>query len=301
MNFDVVIGNPPYNNDLYLDFVTCGHQRANKYSLWITPAKWQAKGGDKNELFRKNIEPHMKDIVYYPDCSDVFNIGEVPGISYFLLEDKYNSETKVRNVCKLQAKYNDETLRSIKNRETLFNKGSILNEKLKNYAKFDLKKTPKGKRYQVWTNNKVAIGGGKSQGTLIYSNEGTLQCLQISRLIDNSNCLDTASIIADSQQTFSSDSKNECESFISWIYTKFVRYLLSINLAGLTGIANPNSDWWRFVPDPGKFDHVFTDEELYNKYSLTQDEISLIESVIKERPFSTVYRIINSHKEDIKP
>lgn len=102
-------------------------------------------------------------------------------------------------------------------------------------------------------------------------------------MIDNSNDSDVASIIADSQQTFSSDSKDECESFMSWIYTKFVRYLLSINLAGLTGIANSSNDWWRFVPDPGAFDHIFTDQELYKKYNLTDEEINIIESVIKER------------------
>mgnify|MGYP001625074033 FL=1 len=49
----------------------------------------------------------------------------------------------------------------------------------------------------------------------------------------------------------------------------------------LTGVYN-NYDW-RFVPDPGAFDHIFTDEELYKKYNLTDDEIKLIESVIKER------------------
>lgn len=129
----------------------------------------------------------------------------------------------------------------------------------------------------------MAIGGGKSQGTLIYSNEGALQCLQISRLVDSSNALDVASIIADSQQTFSSDSKEECESFISWIYTKFVRYLLSINLCGLTGIANSSNDWWRFVPAPKAFDHIFTDAELYKTYGLTPEEIKIVESVIKER------------------
>lgn len=49
----------------------------------------------------------------------------------------------------------------------------------------------------------------------------------------------------------------------------------------MTGVYN-NYDW-RFVPDPGAFDHIFTDEELYKKYNLTDDEIKLIESVIKER------------------
>ena len=40
---------------------------------------------------------------------------------------------------------------------------------------------------------------------------------------------------------------------------------------------------WRFVLAPEKFDHIFTDEELYTKYKLTPAEINIIESVIKER------------------
>lgn len=47
MKFDVVIGNPPYNNDLYLDFVQLGYQLSSNYVCMITPAKWQAKGGGR--------------------------------------------------------------------------------------------------------------------------------------------------------------------------------------------------------------------------------------------------------------
>ena len=45
VKFNIVVGNPPYNKDIYLDFVRQGHKLATDYSLWITPAKWQAKGG----------------------------------------------------------------------------------------------------------------------------------------------------------------------------------------------------------------------------------------------------------------
>lgn len=83
MKFDVVIGNPPYNDDIYLDFVTLGHRPASKYTCMITPAKWQSKGGKKNEKFRKDIVPYMSEVVYYPDCSDVFEITSWGGISYF--------------------------------------------------------------------------------------------------------------------------------------------------------------------------------------------------------------------------
>ena len=44
-----------------------------------------------------------------------------------------------------------------------------------------------------------------------------------------------------------------------------------------------NNESWSFVPDPGAFDHIFTDDELYKTYGLTPDEIKVIESVIKER------------------
>lgn len=45
MKFDVVLGNPPYNDDLYLDFVKLGCKLAYDSVCMITPAKWTSKGG----------------------------------------------------------------------------------------------------------------------------------------------------------------------------------------------------------------------------------------------------------------
>ena len=67
---------------------------------------------------------------------------------------------------------------------------------------------------------------------------------------------------------------------MSYIDTKFIRFLAYL---GKCGNSVRNVETWRFVPDPGKFDHLFTDQELYKKYALTQDEINIIESIIKER------------------
>ena len=43
--------------------------------------------------------------------------------------------------------------------------------------------------------------------------------------------------------------------------------------------------YWRFVPAPpsGKFDHIYTDAELYEAFNLPQKYIDVIEAVIKER------------------
>lgn len=37
MKFDVVIGNPPYNKGMDLDFVDLGYKISNKYTVMITP------------------------------------------------------------------------------------------------------------------------------------------------------------------------------------------------------------------------------------------------------------------------
>lgn len=42
---------------------------------------------------------------------------------------------------------------------------------------------------------------------------------------------------------------------------------------------------FRFVPAPptGKFDHIYTDKELYKDFNLPQKYIDVIEAVVKER------------------
>lgn len=73
---------------------------------------------------------------------------------------------------------------------------------------------------------------------------------------------------------------DEIRSFISWLSTKFIRFLIIINIGSLTMM---NERGWRFVPAPKAFDHIFADQELYEEYKLTPEEINIIESVIKER------------------
>ena len=71
-------------------------------------------------------------------------------------------------------------------------------------------------------------------------------------------------------------SKSECESIISYIQTKFFRYLVSIKKKTQD---NPSSVF-QFVPVQD-WSKPWTDAELYQKYHLTQDEIDYIESMIK--------------------
>lgn len=80
-----------------------------------------------------------------------------------------------------------------------------------------------------------------------------------------------------------SDSEDECKSIMSYFSTRLIRFLMLLSVHGQHIFSQVDMSIFRFVPDPGAFDHIFTDEELYKKYNLTPDEISIIESVIKER------------------
>ncbi len=72
------------------------------------------------------------------------------------------------------------------------------------------------------------------------------------------------------------DNKIEADNLCSYMRTKFFRFLL---LQALTSI-NISKEKFQFVPIED-FSKPWTDEELYAKYNLTQEEIDFIESMIK--------------------
>ena len=70
--------------------------------------------------------------------------------------------------------------------------------------------------------------------------------------------------------------KQECENIVTYIKTRFFRYLVSIKKKTQNGPRGV----YQFVPLQD-FSKPWTDEELYAKYGLTQEEIDFIESMIR--------------------
>ena len=68
----------------------------------------------------------------------------------------------------------------------------------------------------------------------------------------------------------------KAENLLSYLKTKFVRFLV---LQTITSI-NITKNNYQFVPLQD-FSKPWTDEELYRKYNLTNDEIAFIESMIR--------------------
>lgn len=287
MRFNVVVGNPPYNKGMDLDFVGLGYRLSNNYTVMITPAKWQTAEAhqcvaSKNMTygkFRQEIVPHMSSIVFYPDSQDVFSIRQIDGICYFLLDKKYHNTTKVKNICKLQKHWNSEETRSILGRKPLLNCGYNLVKDMSPYLVFKLSTIDKSKRYQVWTNSQISSAGGR----LLTKEVGNGLFIGVSRIIDSTDDVDMITRSEASTCSFSSNSRHECECFVSWLNTKFVRFFIAINISKLNNIICDNC--FRFVPAPptDKFDHIYTDEELYKAFNIPQKYIDIIEAVVKER------------------
>lgn len=309
MQFDVVAGNPPYNNDAYLDFVTMGHLLARKYDLWITPAKWQAKGGQKNEDFRKNIVPYMSKIVYYPDATDLFDIAEVDGISIFLSGHILNDNKEIINRSNKIRGFNNKAFRQVGN--TLNNVTYNIVQKMagiQSLVPFEFKSSVShwgftaGEGFGDFGKGINIVSGGKVVAECSLSDiPKNIQDVEkinvvMNRMAGYCYFFDNDGMTTGINKLYilgknyiapfnysclhSFDTFDEAKSFASFMYSKIVRFICVTTLVG-TNLANKEA--WRCIRVPGSFDHIFTDQELYKKYNLTDEEINIIESVIKER------------------
>lgn len=297
VKFDVVIGNPPYNNDIYLDFVTLGDQLASKATCMITPAKWQAKGGEKNEEFRKNIVPRMSEIVFYPNEKDVFDIHILGGLTYFII-DKEQHDTKL--------------VTNISDGKTATDKISFLNGDVILDVKCAciISKVLQSPGYSSITKSKDFIPQKsyfcnkqpseilpdenghfylKNQANFMKISDSYIKHIEEARQYKvycgyNVNPVPLAHIYEPNEVAnrvsclMGFGSLDKCNSIKSYYETRFIWFLAYVASTGTIC-----TDTFKWVPDPGNFDHIFTDKELYDKYNLTPEEIEIIESVIKER------------------
>lgn len=290
MNFDAVIGNPPYGRGLDIDFVSCGYELCSKYVCMIIPAKWQTAEENQHiasEMsygeFRSKLVQHMSHVVFYPDCRDIFDIYQVDGLTYFLLDKgKLYERVTLINKCSNIECFNSVNFRSISRMESLLNIGNEIIESLGKYNQFKFQAVNGTKRYRVYMNTKIS-------GFDWFQTRKPRYVLGLSRVVDTYR---GEAYDGESKVVFESDLLNECLSFLSWINTKFTRFFLIPNVSKLNNIQTDH--YFRFVPEPtvldeqgnrvkGKFDHLYTDSEIYKTFGICQNYIDIIESLVKER------------------
>lgn len=293
--FDVVVGNPPYNNDIYLDFVTLAQAIQTQNVCMITPAKWQAKGGPKNEAFRRDIVPFMDKIIYYPDCTDIFSIDIAGGITYYNIEKERSASVKITCGGKSELlsnwvpsmgsdlDYIDIVEKIIEHPEfrSITNASDKRFVPVKSYFTSrnfgDVSEDLKGK-YYMWSSVRCIKVPDDTFKNLSDMDKYKVYCNHNINNKPHPHILgpNVAAVRESCLMGFGTEA--ECNSIASYYSCRLIWYL-----AYGMKLGNICTEAFKWVPDPGKFDHIFTDQELYKKYNLTDEEISIIESVIKER------------------
>lgn len=283
------------------------------YILAITPSRWMS-GGMGLENFRKRMmnDKRIRTIVHFPGEREVFpNVSIKGGVSYFLWDSGYSGECEFihdKTSTKRNLNENDiilqdnnavNILKKVKQKteKMIGEKVSSINPFLKEFSSTpsiscllysDYKKNSvrcyssgkiivfademayfnKEKTIDKW---KVATSKAAAEGASFNKN-----CRRhISSLFTiepGSICTETYIII----NTF--NTKEESENFISYVKTKFFRFMLGLRL--LT--QNISKEKFNWVPDLQNYSKSYTDVELYDIFNLTTDERLYIENKIKE-------------------
>ncbi|MBP3899273.1 Eco57I restriction-modification methylase domain-containing protein [Candidatus Saccharibacteria bacterium] len=321
MKFDVIVGNPPYQlkdggngasaAPIYQYFVEQAQKLRPRYISFIIPSRWFA-GGKGLDLFREEMlhNHHIKQLYDYPNAEDCFPGVEIAGgVCYFVIDSKYTGKCEITTILgedsSTMERYLDEIdvfvrwnkgmpiLRKVisRNESTISDIASSRKPfgLATNFKDFDAYNNPD--KYKIYSSSQTGdrkisyvqktritkgfeyidkwkvlmpkafrLGSATDGGTVhpIIAEPGSV-------------CTETFIIL----KTFSTE--EEAKNFVEYIKTRFFRFLVLLHK--LTQDAT--SKVYAFVPDLS-MDRVWTDEKLYGRYEITDDERQFIESMVKE-------------------
>jgi len=317
MKFDVIISNPPYQLSdggdggsaipIYNLFVSQAKKLQPRYLTMIIPSRWFT-GGRGLDSFRDEMlrDRHLRKIIDFPSSSDCFPGVEIKGGVCYFLWDRDNAgkcliETRTSDYvsslerelleegCSTFIRYNEAIpiLKKVRSK-----KEPVMSNIVSSLRPFGFRTYFKGKS-ELFPNS-IKLYGNK---TISYVSR--VEITQNIDLVDkykvyisraygageefphqilnkpflgepNSCCTETYLVIGPFL------SEKECKNVISYIATKFFRFLVLLNKS----TQDAPSRVYSFVPIQD-FSKSWTDEELYKKYGLTDDEIAFIDSMIR--------------------
>ena len=317
MKIDAVVGNPPYQVmdggagvsaiPVYHRFVNIAKQCKPDYISMIMPAKWY-NGGRGLEQFRNEMlnDKQLRYLYDYIDPHDCFPTVDVAGGICYFLHDKYYNGLCNFVSCKLGAKI--ATLRDLSDSDVLIRhqeEVSIMNKVqiegqtylssivysqkpfgLRTYVK-PLEQGDITLRYnggvgpyrrELVTVNKDLIGKWKIiTSCLTAEHAGETDKNGQKRIFSTLEILEPETICTETYMLLSVfANKAECINMLQYLKTRFVRALVAM----VTATQHMSKVNFRFLPLQD-FSKPWTDEELYKKYNLTDEEIQFIESMIK--------------------
>lgn len=314
MKFDVIIGNPPYQLHtggssaqaipLYNKFIGQAKELEPRYLVMIIPARWYSGGMGLDDFRRTMLNDRRIRILHdFIDASDCFSGVEIKGgVCYFLWDRDNYGDCKVvtyrnskvsKSVRSLLEKENDIFIR-FNEAIPILNKVRGLKEKL--YLDIVSSQRPFGLPtnynirqkeggYKVYANRKIGFVSEKeallrnldfAKKWKIFTpkaiGSGNMGLDYIKPIIGEPNSICTETYIMHGPF----NTEEECKNAISYIKTRFFHFLVGLKKVTQDSLRNV----FEFVPLQD-FSEPWTDEKLYKKYKLTQEEIDFIESMVR--------------------
>ncbi len=320
MTFDVIIGNPPYQlsdggnsasaTPIYQLFVERAKKLNPRYLTMIIPSRWFA-GGKGLDLFRNEMisDKRIRVLHDFLNASDCFGTGvEIKGgVCYFLWDRDNQGKCQVithtsEGVISQQTRYmklNDDSDVFVRRNEALpiLEKVVSANEQsfsdlVSSRKPFGLPTNVSGHKLRCANDIVMLVRGGTEyyERSKITKNYGWIDKYKIyitkaynagddfpHQILNKpifgepgTCCSETYIVIGPF------NSKAETQNVISYIQTKFFRFLVSLRKIS----QDATQKVYSFVPVQD-FSKPWTDEELYEKYGINDEEIAFINSMIR--------------------
>ncbi|ASW92933.1 restriction endonuclease [Mycobacterium marseillense] len=320
MQFDVIIGNPPYQLDdggygtsaapIYNKFVERALDLDPRYAVFVTPSRWFA-GGKGLDRYRERMlsDTRMRNLVDYPKLYDGFPGVKIRGgISYFLWDREYDGPCTIQTMWEGSpvghpvARYLDayDVLVRWNEAVSILDKVRAKNEptldsRVSSRKPFGLptnfhgKADEKGLEVPVklfgsqkvtWVDRSaISVNNGwvEDWKVLMTAVQGTSAAVETKFLSKpliagpGTACTETYLVAG------RFDSETDANRYAKYLRTRFVRFLVSLRKS----TQHATKDVYSFAPDL-PLDRDWTDAKLYERYELTADEISFIESQVAE-------------------
>lgn len=317
MTFDAIVGNPPYqiadggNNasamPVYQRFVELATTIEPHYASMIMPSRWYS-GGRGLDDFRANIMNDTRMRVLYDYASSDYCFPGVDisgGICYFLWDKDYDGPCTVTNaesqIAHSVKRYLNEFPILVRSNAAISIIDKVARRKEQTLDTFVSSQKPFGLRTFArpdengdltlrWNGGKGPISSDKVTGgtelidkwkvivsRVLYEHGGKADKNGQSRILSILEMLGPKEVCSETYIVVNSyDTEAEAAGLYSYLKTKFARFLIM----QATSSIMITRGCFMFVPVQN-FAEEWTDEKLYKKYELTEDEIAFVEGTIR--------------------
>lgn len=321
MKFKAIVGNPPYQvmdggthngaMPIYHQFVKTCKALSPTYNSLIMPSRWFAGGRGLDEFRTEMLNDTRLSVLHdFIDSKQLFKTADIAGgICYYLWDAKHNGECEVsthagNTVSSIKRKLNEHDifvrdnigLSIVKKIQAVSDE--FMDKGVLQLAPFGLRTYIRGEALPFENSIKVLSSEGYGYvskddiirnrekmnkykvviGRLVPSNGEVgidpskgYKAITCPQVVQNDEVVTETYLVCATLDTLR-EAVNCCE----YLKLKFPRFLLRLTYSSM----NVNRANFVFVPNQD-FNRSYSDEDLYKKYNLTEDEVAYIERLIR--------------------